>query len=74
MKTARVQSTTLSTVAYDANREILELRFRSRAVYRYFEVPVEVHAGLLRAASKGTYFNDVIRDCYPFVRLRGGRS
>ena len=43
----RVESTTLATVAYDEALELLQLEFRSRAIYQYFDVPVAVHAALL---------------------------
>jgi KTSC domain-containing protein len=61
MNVTAVESTTLATVAYDDAREFLQLEFRSRAIYQYFGVPGEVHAALLRAPSKGSYFNRVIR-------------
>jgi len=61
MKPIVVESTTLATVAYDADRRLLQLGFRDQAVYQYFDVPTDVHEDLLRSASKGRYFNRVIR-------------
>jgi len=61
MRVTTVESSTLATVAYDQDRGLLQLEFRSRAVYQYFEVPAAVHEGLLDAASKGRYFNRFIR-------------
>ena len=66
MNVTTVESTTLATVAYDDARELLQLEFRSRAIYQYFGVPATVHAALLRAPSKGSYFNRVIRGCFPY--------
>jgi hypothetical protein len=66
MNVTAVESTTLATVAYDDARELLQLEFRSRAIYQYFGVPATVHADLLRAPSKGSYFNRVIRGCFPY--------
>ncbi len=66
-----VASTTLSTIAYDGIRNLLQLEFRSRAVYHYFGVPAAVHEALLGAPSKGSYFNQAIRGRYPYVRVRG---
>ncbi|MPY90032.1 MAG: KTSC domain-containing protein [Luteitalea sp.] len=37
----------------DANDTTLELEFRSRARYRYFEVPPPIVEGLVAATSKG---------------------
>jgi KTSC domain-containing protein len=61
MLVAAVESTTLATVAYDQARELLQLEFCSRAIYQYFDVPASVHAALLSALSKGSYFNQTIR-------------
>jgi KTSC domain len=61
MNVTAVESTTLAMVAYDDARELLQLEFRSLAIYQYFGVPAAVHTALLRASSKGSYFNRVIR-------------
>ena len=69
MNVTPVVSTTLAIVAYDHAGVVLELEFRSGAVYRYFGVPAEVHDGLLRASSKGSYFNREIRERFRHVRI-----
>ena len=66
MNVTAVESTTLATVAYDTGRELLQLEFRSRAIYQYFGVPARVHAGLRCASSKGHYFNRFIRGFFPY--------
>jgi hypothetical protein len=66
MNITAVESTTLATVGYDDARELLQLEFRSRALYRYFDVPAAVHEALLRALSKGSYFNRAIRGRFPY--------
>ena len=63
MPAATVESTTLTTVAYDPVRQLLRLQFRSRAVYCYFGVPEGVYH------SKGSYFNRKIRGRFPYHRL-----
>jgi hypothetical protein len=72
VRVATVESTTLSTVAYDEVRELLQLGFCSRAVYQYFGVPVAVHQALLDAPSKGWYFNHAIRGRFPYRLIRDG--
>ena len=62
-----VESSTLAALAYDDGREILQLEFRSGRKYQYFGVPATVCEGLLRASSKGKYFNEVIRGRFPFA-------
>jgi hypothetical protein len=69
MKPIAVESTTLATVAYDTDRELLQLGFRDQAVYHYFDVPADVHEDLLRASSKGSYFNRAIRGRFVHARV-----
>jgi len=65
MHTTAVQSATLAAIGYDSSRGILQLEFRSRAVYRYFGVPGPVYDALWAAPSKGRYFNLAIRGRFP---------
>ncbi|MGN6254922.1 MAG: KTSC domain-containing protein [Solirubrobacterales bacterium] len=62
-----VESSILDSVGYDD--EVLEVRFGNGHVYRYFEVPPEVHRRLLEAGSKGSFFNRHVRDDYGYVRV-----
>jgi hypothetical protein len=61
MNSTAVQSATLAAIGYDSTRGILQLEFRSCAVYRYFGVPARVYEALWAAPSKGRYFNLAIR-------------
>ena len=74
MNVTAVESTTLATVGYDAARELLQLEFRSRAIYLYFGVPSAVHEALLRAPSKGNYFNRVIRGRFPYSQISNAQA
>jgi KTSC domain len=69
MNSTVVESTTLSTVAYDDVRELLRLEFRSRAIYQYSGVPPAVYAALLEAPSLGSYFNRVIGGRFPHALI-----
>jgi hypothetical protein len=69
MLATAVESSTLTTVAYDRAGQVLQLEFRSRAVYRYFDVPPGVYHDLMAADSKGAYFNRNIRGRFPYHRL-----
>jgi hypothetical protein len=69
MNVTAVESTTLATVAYDEARELLRLEFRSHEIYQYLGVPAVVHQALLSAPSKGSYFNQAIRQRFPFKRV-----
>jgi hypothetical protein len=74
MKPTLVTSTTLATVAYDPDREVLQLEFRDRTVYQYFHVPAEMHQALLRAPSKGSYFNRSIRNRFAYAPILSSLS
>ena len=69
MRFTAVESTTLAKVGYDRTQKLLQLEFRSGAIYQYFDVPVAVHQALLRASSKGSYFNQTVRRCYACSRV-----
>ena len=74
MLVAAVESTTLAKIAYDEARGLLQLEFCSRAIYQYFGVPAAVHAALLGAPSKGSYFNRVIRGRFPYALARSAQA
>ena len=65
-----LQSTILASAAYDNRRAILQLEFRSGAVYRYLQVPEGIYQDLLQAASHGAYFNHAIRDRFPYLLVQ----
>jgi hypothetical protein len=69
MITTPAESTTLCTIGYDANRELLQLEFHNHATYQYFHVPAEIHEGLLQAPSKGAYFNRFIREKFAYSKI-----
>ena len=73
MCVATVQSTTPAAVAYDEACKLLQLEFRSRAVYVYFDVPAAVHQALVAAPSKGGYFNRAIRGRFAYRPVRSGK-
>lgn len=74
MQRVFVESTTLSSAGHDAPSTVLELQFRNGAVYQYFLVPRRLYRDLLRAQSKGGYFNQNIRGRYPYQRLQDATS
>jgi hypothetical protein len=65
-----VASEVLCGVGYDPDRNTLELEFTSGEVYRYFDVPPELHVGLMTAVSHGAFFAAHIRDAgFEFERV-----
>ena len=69
MNVIAVESSTLATIAYDSTREVLQLEFNSHAIYQYFGVPAAALEALLRAPSKGSYFNQAIRGKFRYSRV-----
>jgi len=61
-----VLSSSLSEVGYDPPSQTLEIEFVTGRVYRYFDVPRDVHSDLMAAPSKGQFFNRRIRDHFPY--------
>jgi lysyl-tRNA synthetase class 2 len=66
-----VESTAISEIDYDARRTKLLVRFRSGEAYVYVGVPADVCRSFVEADSKGRFFQQQIRDRYPFNRLGG---
>jgi lysyl-tRNA synthetase class 2 len=64
-----LDSSMLASVSYDDEQQVLDVEFRGGRRYRYFEVPEIVYAGLMKATSKGLFFNDRIRDAFYSQRL-----
>lgn len=56
--------------AYDGERHELTVTFTSGRVYVYSLVRSDVAAALGAAVSKGAFFNQHIRDCYPFRKAK----
>ena len=70
MSAVPLNSTVLQAAAYQNRSCRLELKFRSGAVYHYFDVPEWRYQQLLQAESKGRYLNQHIRNHYAFAKIR----
>ena len=64
-----VQSKGIDWVAYDEEVQTLYVHFGSSRTYRYFDVPPAAYDWLLRAPSKGTFVNRLVKDRYRYERL-----
>ena len=60
----------MDKVAYHHQRTILQVEFRDGTIYHYLGVPIQTYRDLLKADSKGAYFNHCIRNLFPHVKLR----
>ena len=61
----RVISTAVWAAGYDESLRLLQIELMNGGVYDYLNVPREVYEGLMKADSKGGYYNREIRDKYP---------
>jgi hypothetical protein len=66
MQRARVQSSSIASVGYDEEQQILEIVFHDGRVYHYLEVPPERVLSLLRAESKGRFLNSDIKPNFQY--------
>ncbi len=57
-----VKSSSLASVGYDPERQILEVEFRHGGVYEYLDVPVSAHLRLVGAKSIGRHFVAEVRN------------
>ena len=73
MHRVELQSASLNAATYRDQGAFLELEFRSGTIYRYLGVPAQVYDELLRAESKGRYFNQHIRNRFPYAKLDPAR-
>jgi hypothetical protein len=64
-----LESKMFTSVAYDADKQILYLRFQSGDVYRYFKFPDHDYLIFLSADSKGRFFLAHIRDHFRYERM-----
>jgi hypothetical protein len=62
---ALVRSSAIESVGYDPATRRMRIRFTGGREYDFCGVPEAVFRGLMSAASKGTYYNDRIKDRYP---------
>ena len=64
MEMIRVNSSAISEIGYNAATLHLQIRFVQGHTYDFCRVPQSVFDGLYKARSKGTYYNDHIKDRY----------
>jgi hypothetical protein len=69
-RSGRVISSALTNVRYDRRTGALEVRFVTGRTYRYADVPMDLYERLLKAESKGRFFNSHIKDRYPTREVR----
>ncbi|SFB43329.1 KTSC domain-containing protein [Pseudomonas simiae] len=59
-----VRSGAMTSVGYDPDTRKMCIRFQQGHSYDFCNVPPAIHQGLMLAGSKGSYYNQFIRDRY----------
>ncbi|WP_276607243.1 KTSC domain-containing protein [Streptomyces sp. A0958] len=66
-----VRSSNLRSVGYDQAERVLEVAFHSGGLYRYENVPAEVHVALMMSSSKGGYLAQFVKGRYRYRLISG---
>ena len=64
-----VTSSNIKAIGYDPSTQTLEVEFSNGGVYRYTDVPAQVHADLMAAESVGRYFAANVRNAFKAERV-----
>lgn len=64
-----VFSTNVRSIGYDPQTAVLEVEFDSGDVYQYFDVPENLHHGIMGTSSKGQFLNENIRFNYRYQKV-----
>lgn len=64
MEMIRVSSSAIAAIGYDESTMRMQIRFNGGHTYTFCRVPLNVFNGLLRASSKGSYYDTHIKGRY----------
>ncbi len=62
-------SSVIRHIDYEKDKQRLTIKFVSGLVYYYYSVPAEIFLQFISSKSKGIYFNEYIKDNYPYERV-----
>ena len=70
MERKNVNSSTIRSVAYEANSQTLEIEFTNGNICQYSRVSPEIHRKLMAAPAIGSFFKDNIEEEFTAKRIR----
>ena len=71
MQLKKINSRSLSAIAYDPTSLLLEVKFKiSGRIYAYLEVQKELYQKFIHAKSKGQFFNKYIKSCHRYFMVK----
>ena len=69
-----MESSSIASVGYRRASKLLEIEFRSGAIYRYRDVPKKVFTAFSASQSKGHFFSAEIRGKYTYDKVCGPKE
>lgn len=66
---ATPESSNVAKFGYDRDTLYLDVEYTSGTVYRYFDVPESIFAGMQTAHSKGQFLAEQVKGRYRYARL-----
>ena len=70
MSKIEVKSTSLKSIEYFLEIQMLEVEFVKGSVYDYFDVPQEIYDALINAESVGSFFSKNISKSYVYKKMK----
>ena len=64
-----VASSNIASIGYDEKTETLEVEFLNGSIYQYYNVPLSIHQQIMQEGSKGMFFNQYVKNAYPYSRV-----
>ncbi|NJL39484.1 MAG: KTSC domain-containing protein [Leptolyngbyaceae cyanobacterium SM1_4_3] len=64
MEMQSVDSSAILEIGYDESTQQMKIKFKQGKAYDFCQVPKHIFQELLESKSKGTYYNNHIRDNY----------
>ena len=68
MNRTPVESSMINAVGYDEQARQLEVEFRNGQVYRFSNVPADIHSQMMSAPSVGKYFGTNVRGKFSYSK------
>lgn len=65
-----VHSSSIRSIGYDPDNEILEIELRNGGIYQYFKVPAAKYDDLTKASSIGRYYTVYIKNAFQFRKVK----
>lgn len=69
MRRVEVDSGPVRSIGFDAEREVLEIEWRSGRTYQYFGVPAAVHGWIMRIDDKQGIVERMVKGRYDYVEV-----